>query len=297
MKNIHYILGFLLTLGLVAGAPCAAASRPFDYTVIEVPDSVETWAYGINAAGHVVGFYVGNDGTEGAFLLRNGEYTTFVYPGADWTEARGISPGGDIVGIYGLDDRMHGYLRTADGRFFPVDYPGAINTMAIRISPSGAVVGCFHGENFNTTMYGFRLGDGNYSPYPIHSTMHNGLSPDGTTIVGLRQVPGTPQEAYILQNGVYAPFMVPGSLATSAWDVNAGGEIVGVYRLTGVAPSQGFRGFLRSPAGDFTTIHVPGAAQTRAFGINSGGDIVGFYVSDGLTKGFLLSRSQRLQAP
>ncbi|MBX3704516.1 MAG: hypothetical protein KF822_12145 [Steroidobacteraceae bacterium] len=300
MDHRQGMFNVVLALGLVLGAPGAQADRPFDYVTIEVPDSVVTRAFGINAAGHIVGSYIGNDGTEGAFLLRNGQYTRFVYPGAGWTEARGINPRGDIVGMYGYFEpgsRSHGFLRTADGQFFPIDYPGAMHTWPTRISPTGKIVGCFHSDNTNTTMYGFELASGGYSNFHLHSTMHNGVSPDGGTVVGLRQVPGTPTEGYILQRGVYTPFMVPDSLATTAWDVNAGGEIVGFYRLAGVPLSAAFRGYLRSAAGDFTTIHFPGATQTRAFGINSGGDVVGFYISGGLVRGFLLSRSQRLIGP
>lgn len=297
MKHTYGLASVVLLLGLAFGQVSAADSRPFDYITIEVPDSNYTQAFGINAAGHIVGFYIGNDGTEGAFLLRNGEYTTFVYPGADWTEARGISPRGDIVGIYGKEDRMRGFLRRVNGQFVPIDYPGALNTMPIKISPTGKIVGCFHNENFNTTMFGFEFSGGGYSNFHLHSTMHNGVSPDGGTVVGLRQVLGTPTEAYILRGGVYEPFMVPYSVATTAWDVNAGGEVVGFYRLVSVPLAQSFRGYLRSAAGDFTTIHFPDATQTRAFGINSGGDIVGFYVAGGTVRGFLLSRSQRLEHP
>lgn len=292
---MHHARGPLilaLALCLALGAPSHASDRPFDYVTIEVPNSVGTWAYGINAAGHIVGFYIGNDGTEGAFLLRNGEYTTFTHPGADWTEARGITPRGDIVGMYGKEGRIRGYLRTVDGQFFPIDFPGATNTMPIKMSPTGKIVGCFHNENSTTTMFGFELDAAGYSSFSLHSTMHNGVSPDGNTIVGFRL-----GQSYILQNGTFTTFTVPDSLATFAWDVNAAGEITGVYRLAGLPAIQSFRGFLRSPAGDFTTIHVPGAIQTRAFAINSGGDVVGMYLADGVIRGFMLSRSRRLTAP
>jgi hypothetical protein len=89
------------------------------------------------------------------------------------------------------------------------------------------------------------------------------------------------QQSYMIENGVFTSFMVPGSNLTNAWDVNPDGAIVGVYRV-----GTTLRGFLRTEDDDldevtYTTIHYPGSAVTRAFGINAGGDIVGNYVLGG----------------
>ena len=55
-------------------------------------------------------------------------------------------------------------------------------------------------------------------------------------------------EGFIIDNGVFAPLVVPGSIQTVAWDVNPRGDVVGVYRN-----AAGFHGFVQTEVG-FTTI-------------------------------------------
>ena len=74
------------------------------------------------------------------------------------------------------------------------------------------------------------------------------------------------------------PFDYPGATLTQAWDVNARGAVVVVYRDT----ADRSDGFLRSAQGEFASIDVPNAMLTRAFGVNSSGDIVGTYIVGGV---------------
>jgi hypothetical protein len=95
-------------------------------------------------------------------------------------------------------------------------------------------------------------------------------------------------EGYVIDDGEFMPFVVPGSTLTSAWDVNPRGEIAGVYRDA----ANRVHGFVRD-AGRFLTLDVPNAAITRAFGINAGGDVVGAFVDTaGRTRAFMASRSR-----
>ena len=88
-------------------------------------------------------------------------------------------------------------------------------------------------------------------------------------------------KGYIIEDGTFTPFMVPGSTMTAAWDMNPGGEITGAYR-----DATGFHGFVR--LGDsYSTLNVPGATATRGFGINASGQVVGNYVAGGRTHGYL----------
>jgi uncharacterized membrane protein len=79
---------------------------------------------------------------------------------------------------------------------------------------------------------------------------------------------------------------VPGAVATRAFGINAGGEVVGSY-----TDATGTYGFLWRK-GKVTTIAFPGAISTEAWGINPRGDIVGRYriAGDARTFGFLLRR-------
>ena len=73
------------------------------YTTLDVPfpGGVNTGAYGINAAGDIVGCYTAADGLAKTFVRdRHGEYRSFEAPGALFTCAAAINAGGDIAGQY-----------------------------------------------------------------------------------------------------------------------------------------------------------------------------------------------------
>ena len=121
------------------------------------------------------------------------------------------------------------------------------------------------------------------------ASMHNGITPDGQVIVGLYTEMETMRgRGYLLYGDTLIPFDVPGSIFTAAWDVNAGGDVVGVYR-----DAIGFHGFLWADL-RFEPINYPTATATRAFGINSHGDIVGnFADAKNNVHGFVASRASR----
>jgi len=74
-------------------------------------------------------------------------------------------------------------------------------------------------------------------------------------------------------DATFVPFDVPGSVFTTARDINASGDIVGRY----LTPDGRQHGYLRTADGAFTTIDYPGANLTAAIGINPQGDIVGAF--------------------
>jgi probable HAF family extracellular repeat protein len=65
---------------------------------LDFPGSAQSEAFGINAAGDIVGRYADAQGTQHGFLLRNGVFTTIdALPGQN-TYAWGINARGEIVG-------------------------------------------------------------------------------------------------------------------------------------------------------------------------------------------------------
>jgi hypothetical protein len=96
---------------------------------------------------------------------------------------------------------------------------------------------------------------------------------------------GNRGEGYLISDGRFTPLLVPNSRSTAAWDMNARGDVVGVYQ----SADNAFHGFVLTEAG-YTTLDFPGATATRAFGINARGDVVGHYVLGGVTRGFLARR-------
>jgi uncharacterized membrane protein len=268
------------------------SAQAYTYTTIDYPSltTTTTIAWGINARGDVVGEYFDAGGRHG-FLLRRGTFTPIDFPGA-LTSARGINPGGDIVGVYRRPDESpltgaHGFLLTRHGDFVKVDYPRHTNTIAQRILPDGTILGCRHDNDTMGSMRGIMIDRSGPSEIDEFASMNNGATPDGRRIVGLwtNMMTGR-SEGYVIDDGEFTSFVVPGSASTAAWDVNPGGEITGVY-----SNATGVHGFVRR-GDEYVSIDFPGATATRAFGINARGDVVGSYVIGGRTFGFLARRNR-----
>jgi hypothetical protein len=275
-------------------ANARSADAEYSFTTIDVPNARSTWANGINAGGAIVGEYVDAAGSTRGYLLRHGAFTMIDYPGAVLTQARGIGPGGDIVGTYRPPGEpalnFHGFLLTQQGEFVPVDFPGHISTIPQRILPDGTMLGCRHDWDFMETMRGIAISRSGNSEIDEFASMHNGATPDRRLIVGLWTNMMTGRgEAYVIEDGDFKSFVVPGSNFTAAWDVNPTGDIVGVYRD---AAAGRFHGFVRSE-NDYVSVDVPGAVETRATGVNARGDVVGrFVLPDRTTHGFLARRNR-----
>jgi probable HAF family extracellular repeat protein len=285
-----------LTLGacLVAAMTTVRGDgRSFRYSEIVVPGAVFSNAQGINAGGDIVGFSFDAAGKSHGFVWKQGEVATIDYPGAAGTQARGIGPGGDIVGTYSMPGEpavnIHGYLLTTDGVFSQVDFPGHTNTIPQRILGNGTIVGCYHDWDTMETMRGILMRPGaDNSETDAFASMQNGATPDARLLVGfyLDMMAGR-LEGYVIEDGVFTPFVVPGSNLTAAWDVNPRGEIVGVFRDA----ANRTHGYVRD-GNEYLAIDYPGATATRAFGINAGGDVVGAYVAGGVTRAFVASRTR-----
>jgi len=292
MRRTYATTLALCLLGAITSV--RADRRPFIYHEIIVPGATLTNAQGINAQGDIVGIYRDAAGKTRGFAWRGGQVSTIDYPGAALTEARGIGPDGQIVGSYRMPGEpsvnVHGFLLLNDGSFQDVDYPDHTNTIPQRILPNGTILGCRHDTDTMDTMRGIVISaDGTSTEIDAFASMNNGATPDGSMVVGLFLNMMTGQsEGYVIDDGEFMPFVVPGSTLTSAWDVNPRGEIAGVYRDA----ANRVHGFVRD-AGRFLTLDVPNAAITRAFGINAGGDVVGaFGDTAGRTRAFMASRSR-----
>jgi uncharacterized membrane protein len=310
-KIVYAILCTTLSLGAVA-----LAEPSFTYSSIDVPGALSTGASGINARGAVVGSYMDSLGQHG-FLLNDDGVTSIDYPGATATQARGINHRGDIVGTHqgpnlhtpGSGGDIHGFL-LHEGDFTAVDYPGHLNTITQRITATGLLLGCYHDHDTMGSMHGILISEDHdrrherrgendddrersdsrprFSFLDVPASMNNGGTPDAELIAGLYTDMMGKTHGYVLSEGNFTPFDFPGSISTSAWDMNPSGDIVGVYVDVGTT----VHGFLLRH-GDFMSLDYPGAKATQAFGINPQGDVVGTYVdAAGKMHGFLLSGSR-----
>jgi hypothetical protein len=283
------------SLWIAAAVPTGAFERTYSYFPVDYPEALATSLSGINAQGDIVGSYVDSNGASHGFVLRDGVFTAIDIPGAEGTDARGIGPAGDFVGGYWLAGEpaanIHGYLLRRDGTLEYVDYPGQTNTIPQRLLPDGTILGCYHGADMMSSMFGMWMRDGITGATTQSASMHNGATPDLSVIAGLFTDLSEPAPraawGYVIENGVFTRFRVPGSNMTAVWDVGPGGALVGVYRN-----AAGIHGFLLED-GQYTSIDYPAATTTRAFGTNAGGDVVGNYVMNGVTRGYLARRTGR----
>jgi len=282
------IIGLLMN---VAGADVRAQQATYSYTPVSFPGAVFTVINGVNRAGDIVGLYRDSASTHmHGFLRRDGKFTSIDYPGAESTVANGVSQSGDIVGQYSLPDTpnvAHGFVLTKQGRFTSVNVPGHASTVAVRLLADGTILGCYHDQG-GPDMHGMKLVGGKLSDLDRPFSMHHGATPDGKTIVGTyndRTSGKSHGRSYVLIGTTFTPFDVPGSSATNALDINAGGTIVGNYELNGIN-----HGFVRERE-VYTTLNVPGAVSASANGISDDGTVVGqFADAGGATRGFIATR-------
>ena len=292
----------------------------FTFASVDVPGASNTLATGINARGAIVGIYYDNAGNEHGFLLENGNFFTVDVPGSLagvsgvlQTEANGINARGDIVGDYFAPPGAPGAPAcTADspafspqcrrgflyrrGQFSDVLVPGKKGSIPNAISPNGAIYGCDHDDDYFTSMVGFgRIGLDTYITLdagggelknPTESvvgSMNNGATPDGSIIVGLYVDPPDSSgqyHGYIVHDGTFQSYDVPGSVATQTWGINSAADFVGLYDDA----NGNEHGFLQRWGADAPiTIDVPAgppfnATLTDAFAINHRREIVGLYV-------------------
>ncbi len=256
-------------------------------TLVDPPGATSASAVGINAADHVVGTYGTADGRTHGFIDIGSQDSTIDYPGALNTDARGIGPNDEVVGqYYNVGEpaavARHGYLLTTQGAFQTVHYPGHLYEIPQRILPDGTIFGCRHDHDMMGSMKGIQISRRDTSEITAYASMSNGATPDLSQVVGLYTDSATNVTGgFLIDHGTFTPLLAPGAKATSAWDINPRGEIVGQY-----TDATGVHGFILTGS-SWTTIDFPGATVTRVNGINAAGDIVGAYVAGGHTHGFL----------
>jgi hypothetical protein len=308
----------------------------FKFVNVDVPGAAGTIATGINARRAIVGIYFDTAGNEHGFLLKYGNFLTVDVPGSLvgvsgtlQTEANGINDRGDIVGDYFAPPGAPGAPAcTADtpplspqcrrgflyrkGQFSDVLVPGKKGSIPNAISPAGTIYGCDHDDDYLTSMVGFgRIGLDTYITLnagggelknpteSVLASMNNGATPDGSIIVGLYVDPpeaSGQNRGFIVHDGKFHPYDVPGSTATQIWGINPSADFVGLYDDT----NGNEHGFLqRWGAANPITINVPSgppfnATLTDAFAINPAGVIVGLYIdAEGNFHGYLAVRQRQ----
>lgn len=161
-------------------------------TVLDFPGADNTYGFGINESGTVVGSWSVNDSSgnllfEHGFVWKNGDFRDVVYAGYYRTQVSAINARGDFVGT-GIDPDFIGHpFIYSNGEITPMDLPpSAIGSSPQGINDKGEIAGQFFDES---------------------RTLH----------------------AFLKLGSVYTTFDVPGAVWTTFAGINNAGEMGGVY--------------------------------------------------------------------
>jgi uncharacterized membrane protein len=283
MKNKSAITtrAISLALAILATIGGAAQSADLQYTFreINVPGSTTSDAWGINAAGDVVGNYTLGLQAFG-FLLQRGVFTTINVPGSTYTAAFSINSAGAIVGEFGDQVTSHGYL-LRNGKFTVIDFPGAIATISPRINDKGDIVGGYYTADDPIPAHGFLLThDGTFQtvayPGAIESGA-NGINTRGDMVGTWDNDIFFNFHGFLFTGGNFISLDYPGAIGelggSTPTGINASGQVCGVF-----SDADGSHGYVWD-SGQFARIDAPAGVlgTTSVFGINNVGQLVGKY--------------------
>lgn len=285
----------LLSAGL---CPLASAAPTYQYTTLQVPGAAETWAYGVDDGGRVVGAYRDAGGLWHGFSYAGATYSTIDAPGAAQTSAFRITNGGAIVGAVnpgaGPSTYADGYLNVA-GTFTPIAFPGAVETGAFGVNESLTIVGSYRTEppvGAGFGYHGFVWSAGTFTTIDIPNASGTFDDTSVWDINNLGQLVGEygsfcsacPSRSFFWDAGAVTTFAPFGEAQSGALGLNDLGAIVGWY---GDIVANDLHGYLYT-GGELSIVEPPGSTSAQAADINNHGVIVGTYLdAGGVLRGFI----------
>jgi probable HAF family extracellular repeat protein len=290
----------VLSLSLLLSALVAAHAASYTFTTIDDPGATNTWAYGINDTGQIVGTF-GNSPAAHGFVTDGATFTTIDVPGATRTYATGINNYGQIVGYFDDATGTHGFV-TNGATFTTIDVHGATTTWAYGINDVGQIVGTFHDatgvSDLTGHVHGFLKDGDTFTIIDVPgapTTQAYGINMAGQIVGGFQDATGV--HGFLKTGATFTTIAVPGSTNTWAYGINAAGQIVGQFDDYAEYPAYP-HGFLKDGT-MFTTIDVPGARNTYLQEINVVGQLVGgaFYDTRAGAHGFLATPTEVDKTP
>ncbi|AXC14762.1 hypothetical protein ACPOL_5514 [Acidisarcina polymorpha] len=220
---------------LVAGAAAQAQKYSFNYFRDPSPNAPVISGTDLSPTGELVGWYTTTTAAWG-FSEVGGKYTTIALP-----QQGSASPYTVINSING-QGKLVGVGRLPEGYVdgFLLTSSGELTTIAV--------------------------------PFPNTLTTPLSINSSGT-IVGNYTTESGALNGFVLEDGTYKAYQVPGSYSTTINDINDNGVIVGSYTTSRGGTSIGF--MLKD--GTLTKLTFPGAINTVPNSINADGHIVGHY--------------------
>lgn len=235
--------------GILTVALAAARAEPL-YTVTDLGDlpggSDESWAYGINNVGQVVGWSFTETGTR-AFLWENGVMTPLA--GTDPlrpSRAYSINDAGVIAGSVGEWGSGQAAMWEA-GALTPLpNLPGQVNGGSFAINAAGQIAGYSGGPTIAAGGFSAMWEDGAVTglagvPTDVQRSQATGVNAAGEACGWYRQ--GSLFRAYRWNDGVMTEIStLPGAVGAQATGINDSGHVVGTA-IFGGSPAR-YLGFL-----------------------------------------------------
>ncbi|RYG23468.1 DUF3466 family protein [bacterium] len=266
------------TLTLLASlATSAALAAGYSIQGLDFTGAVETYGYGLNDHGVVVGYGIDAGGVSRAFSWQNG-VSTALSPLATSSEAYRINNKGQIVGKAATGAAApHATLWDTDGAT-DLGTLGGDHSFANDINEAGVVAGSAGAEKgshaFIWTKDGGMVDYGNLNPDDgFQHAGFNGINESGL-MVGTAYRLFTPYHAAMAKPGdkALSDIAGPGRYSASmAMAVNDAGTIVG---WSNNGSGNGHAAILNGD-GTYLDLGSLGLDESRAFDINEAGDIVG----------------------
>lgn len=258
----------------------STAKAGYIYTTIRDPNSVNTYAFGINNAGQIVG-----QSDAAAYVYNGGVFTALDLPFAvNYATATGINNSGQIAGFYSDSTGGHGFVKSG-GNYTTLEVPGASFTYATGINDSGDVAGYYYATQDvagvpTIRQRGFVKSGGVYRTIDapgagVTQTYAAGINNSGQ--VAGTFYDGTKYKGFIEVGGVFT-ILDHYASGTYVYGINNLGDVVGYYEDAG--QSGGVGGAFVKSGGVYTRIQNPdgfNGSSTQAWGINDLGQIVGYY--------------------
>ena len=276
---LKHSISRLAALGLVTTVAHAFAFNPqpdppakFDYQVIDLSGAVNTYAYGINNAGTIVGY--SDDGVTIAhgFIRHGASVTGYDVPAAVgiFSEIYAINNSGRIAGAYYDGVGLFGFTHDT-GAPVKLD-PGGIDVFAFGINDTGSVVGRHAGAD--GVPHGWLWNGSSFSDVDrpgAERTIVRDIDNTGRMVGYSGDAAGMATHAFIRDAGGFTDIDVPGALGTLAFGINERGWLVGEWFDANTTHGLLIRG------DHSVTIDIPGAAFTEVTGVNDDGTLVGLF--------------------
>src|SRR5579863_872444 len=167
-KSMLCVVGFALACSIHASAG-DAPKLTFTFTKANIPGALQTYTYGVNNAGVMVGSY--RDKSTGHGYILNGKKLTKLDDPkgqSGSTIANGLNPNGaiSVVGVYSTGSGTTVGFLYKNGKYTDIPGPtGTRQSSANSINDAGAIVGS--SVDANDVMHGFLLKGEKYTTLDV----------------------------------------------------------------------------------------------------------------------------------